>query len=152
MALIPLQYQLDGPKHAPVVLLVPPFGTKMSVWEPQMPELTRNRQVLRVNHRGHGFSPAPEGPYSVEDLALDILGVLEERGFSRVSAVGAGFGGSLLLWIAANSPEPWSGSRCWPGPRAPRPCTAGTGSQPGCGERGWTRSPRTWSCPGSPRT
>lgn len=105
MALIPLQYRLDGPRHAPVVLLVPPFGTKMSVWEPQIPELTRNRQVLRINHRGHGFSPAPHGPYSVEELALDILGVLEERGFSRVSAVGGGFGGSLLLWIAANSPR-----------------------------------------------
>ena len=105
MALIPLQYRLDGPKHAPVVLLVPQFGTKMSAWEPQMPELTRHRQVLRVNHRGHGSSPAPEGPYSIEELALDILGILEERGFTRVSAVGSGFAGSLLLWIAANSPR-----------------------------------------------
>lgn len=105
MALIPLQYRLDGPKHAPVVLLVPPFGTKMSVWEPQMPELTRNRRVLRIDHRGHGHSPAPEGPYSIESLALDVLGVLEQQGFSRVSAVGAGFASSLLLWIAANSPR-----------------------------------------------
>ncbi|WP_017606880.1 alpha/beta fold hydrolase [Nocardiopsis alkaliphila] len=103
MALIPLQYRLDGPKHAPVVLLVPPFGTKMSVWDPQMPELTRDRRVLRIDHRGHGHSPAPEGPYSIEGLALDVLGVLEQEGFSRVSAVGAGFGASLLLWIAANS-------------------------------------------------
>ncbi|MBR8740891.1 alpha/beta fold hydrolase [Nocardiopsis sp. MG754419] len=105
MALIPLQYRLEGPGHAPVVLLVPPFGTKMSVWEPQIPELTRNRRVLRINHRGHGLSPAPEGPYTVEDLALDVLGLLEDLGFSRVSAVGAGFGASLLLWIAANSPR-----------------------------------------------
>ncbi|MFE9247216.1 alpha/beta fold hydrolase [Nocardiopsis sp. NPDC006938] len=105
MALIPLQYRLDGPSHAPVVLLVPPFGTTMSVWDPQMPALTRDRQVLRVNHRGHGLSPVPEGPYTVQDLALDVLGVLEDRGFTRVSAVGAGLGGSLLLWIAANSPR-----------------------------------------------
>jgi 3-oxoadipate enol-lactonase len=105
MALIPLQYRLDGPRHAPVVLLVPPFGTRMSVWEPQLPELTRDHQVLRINHRGHGFSPAPEGPYSVEDMALDVLGVLEDRGFTRVSAVGAGFGAALLVWIAANSPR-----------------------------------------------
>ncbi|MEC3895331.1 alpha/beta fold hydrolase [Nocardiopsis alba] len=105
MALIPLQYRLDGPAHAPVVLLVPPFGTTMSVWEPQLPELTRDRRVLRVNHRGHGLSPTPEGPYSVEGLALDVLGLLGELGFGRVAAVGAGFGSSLLLWIAANSPR-----------------------------------------------
>ncbi|XKK41528.1 alpha/beta fold hydrolase [Nocardiopsis sp. ARC36] len=105
MALIPLQYRIDGPRHAPVVLLVPPFGTTMSVWEPQMPELTRDLQVLRVNHRGHGSSPAPAGPCTVADLALDLLGVLEDRGFSRVSAVGAGLGSALLVWIAANSPR-----------------------------------------------
>lgn len=105
MTVVPLQYRLDGPRHAPVVLLVPPFGARMSVWEPQMPELTRNRQVLRINHRGHGFSPAPEGPYSVEDTALDVLRLLQDRGFSRVSAVGAGFGAALLIWIAANAPR-----------------------------------------------
>jgi 3-oxoadipate enol-lactonase len=38
-------------------------------------------------------------------MALDVLGVLEDRGFTRVSAVGAGFGASLLVWIAANSPR-----------------------------------------------
>ncbi|MCY9786366.1 alpha/beta hydrolase [Nocardiopsis sp. EMB25] len=105
MALIPLQYRLDGPRHAPVVLLVPPFGTTMSVWDAQLPALTRDHQVLRINHRGHGFSPAPEGPYTIADMALDVLRVLEERGFPRVSAVGAGFGSSLLVWIAANSPR-----------------------------------------------
>ncbi|MFD6948710.1 3-oxoadipate enol-lactonase [Nocardiopsis sp. TSRI0078] len=105
MTLIALQHRFDGPAHAPVVLLVPPVGTTMSVWEPQMPELTRTRRVLRVNHRGHGSSPAPPGPYTVEELALDLLGLLDSQGLTRVSAVGAGFGGSLLLWIAANSPR-----------------------------------------------
>ncbi|QUX28987.1 alpha/beta fold hydrolase [Nocardiopsis akebiae] len=105
MTLIPLQHRLDGPRHAPVVLLVPPFGTTMSVWEPQLPELTRDHRVLRVDHRGHGSSPAPEGPYTVEELALDLLGVLEARGLTRVHAVGAGLSGALLVWIAANSPR-----------------------------------------------
>ena len=105
MTTTPLQYRLDGPRNAPVVLLVPPFGTRMTVWEPQMPELTRDRQVLRINHRGHGSSSAPAGPYRIEGLAMDVLHLLEEQGLSRVSAVGAGFGASLLVWIAANSPR-----------------------------------------------
>ncbi|MFI6575685.1 alpha/beta fold hydrolase [Nocardiopsis sp. NPDC050513] len=105
MALIPLQYRLDGPRQAPVVLLVPPFGTTMSVWDAQLPVLTRDYQVLRINHRGHGFSPAPDGPYTIGEMALDVLRVLEERDLPRVSAVGAGFGSSLLVWIAANSPR-----------------------------------------------
>ena len=104
MTTTPLEYRLDGPTNAPVVLLVPTFGTQMSVWDPQMPALTRDRRVLRINHRGHGSSAAPAGPYHVEDLAMDVLHLLEEQGVSRVSAVGAGFGASLLVWIAANSP------------------------------------------------
>ncbi|CAL9499954.1 3-oxoadipate enol-lactonase 2 [Nocardiopsis dassonvillei] len=102
---IPLQYRIDGPRHAPVVLLVPPFGTTLSVWEPQMPELTRNRRVLRIDHRGHGSSPAAGGPCGVEDLALDVLALLERLELSRVSAVGAGLAASLVVWIAANSPR-----------------------------------------------
>jgi 3-oxoadipate enol-lactonase len=102
---IPLQYRIDGPRHAPVVLLVPPFGTTLSVWEPQMPELTRNRRVLRINHRGHGSSPAAGGSCGVEDLALDVLALLEKLELTRVSAVGAGFAASLVVWIAANSPR-----------------------------------------------
>ncbi|MEU0488702.1 alpha/beta fold hydrolase [Nocardiopsis changdeensis] len=102
---IPLQYRIDGPRHAPVVLLVPPFGTTMSVWEPQMPELTRNRRVLRIDHRGHGSSPAAAGSCGIEDLALDVLALLEKLDLARVSAVGAGFAASLVVWIAANSPR-----------------------------------------------
>ncbi|WP_306367667.1 alpha/beta fold hydrolase [Nocardiopsis sp. CC223A] len=102
---IPLQYRIDGPRHAPVVLLVPPFGTTMSVWEPQMPELTRNRRVLRINHRGHGSSPVAVGSCGIEDLALDVLALLEKLDLARVSAVGAGFAASLVVWIAANSPR-----------------------------------------------
>lgn len=105
MTVTSLQYRLDGPRTAPVVLLVPPFGARMTVWEPQMPELTRNRQVLRINHRGHGRSPAPAGPYSIEELAMDVLRLLEGQGLRQVSAVGSGFGASLLVWIAANSPR-----------------------------------------------
>ena len=105
MSVNPLQYRLDGPSHAPVVLLVPPFGARMSVWEPQMPELTRNHRVLRIDHRGHGGSAAPPGPYRIEDLALDLLSVLDTEGITRVSAVGAGLSSSLLVWIAVNSPR-----------------------------------------------
>lgn len=105
MATTPLQYRLDGPRHAPAVLLVPAFGTKLSVWEPQMPALVRSRRVLRVNHRGHGSTPAPEGPYTVESLALDLLTLLDEHGVDRVSAAGSGLGAALVLWLAANAPH-----------------------------------------------
>lgn len=121
MSVNPLQYRLDGPSHAPVVLLVPPFGTRMSVWEPQIPVLARNRRVLRVDHRGHGGSAAPPGPYRIEDLALDLLSVLDTEGITRVAAVGAGLSSSLLVWVAVNSPRTIDRlALLAPAPRTPR--------------------------------
>ncbi|QBI52043.1 alpha/beta fold hydrolase [Streptomonospora litoralis] len=104
MAVVPLHYRFDGPRHAPVVLLLAPPGAKWTVWEPQMPELTRELRVLRVNHRGHGSSPAPGGGYSMDELGADLLALVDEFALERVSVVGAGLGGMLATWLAATRP------------------------------------------------
>ncbi|GAB3440066.1 3-oxoadipate enol-lactonase [Streptomonospora sediminis] len=105
MAVVSLHYRFDGPRHAPVVLLLAPPGAKWTVWEPQMPELTRELRVLRVNHRGHGSSPAPLGDYAMAELGADLVALLDEFGLERLSVVGAGLGGMLATWLAATHPE-----------------------------------------------
>ncbi|WP_046469431.1 alpha/beta fold hydrolase [Allosalinactinospora lopnorensis] len=105
MAEVPLQHRFDGPRNAPTVLLLPEFGTRWSIWEPQMPELTRTSRVLRVNHRGHGSSLAPEGPYTTEELVGDVLALLNKLGLERLSILGFGFGGMLATWIASTVPD-----------------------------------------------
>ncbi|RCV50777.1 alpha/beta fold hydrolase [Marinitenerispora sediminis] len=105
MAVVPLQYRFDGPRHAPVVLLLPALGTKWSIWEPQMPELTREARVLRVNHRGHGESPAPEGAYTIAELGGDVLALLDRCEVDRCAVVGVGLGGMTATWLAAREPE-----------------------------------------------
>ncbi|MGI5119772.1 alpha/beta fold hydrolase [Marinactinospora thermotolerans] len=105
MAVVPLQYRFDGPRHAPVVLLLPHLGAKWSMWEPQMPDLTRDLRVLRVNHRGHGGSPAPQGAYSVAELGGDLLALLDTCELERFSVIGAGLGGMLATWLAAREPD-----------------------------------------------
>ncbi|MFC3998287.1 alpha/beta fold hydrolase [Nocardiopsis sediminis] len=104
MAVVPLQYRIDGPGNARAVLLLPPPGAKWSVWEPQMPELTRSMRVLRVNLRGHGASPAPGGPYTIDDMGADLVTLLDSCGLDRISVVGSGFGGALATWLAAAVP------------------------------------------------
>ncbi|MEY9214157.1 alpha/beta fold hydrolase [Thermobifida halotolerans] len=105
MAVVPLQYRFDGPRTAPVVVLVPTLGVKWSMWEPQMPELTRRMRVLRVNHRGHGTSPAPRGPYSVPELGGDLLSLLDQCELEQVSFIGVGLGAMVSLWAAAAEPS-----------------------------------------------
>ncbi|GAA1995164.1 3-oxoadipate enol-lactonase [Nocardiopsis rhodophaea] len=104
MTVAPLHYRFDGSRHAPLALLIPPLGTKWSVWEPQMPELTRTLRVLRINHRGHGATPAPDEPYTMDDLGNDVLTLLDTCEIGRFSIIGAGTGGALASWVAAARP------------------------------------------------
>jgi len=61
--------------------------------------------VLRYEHRGHGESETPPGPYTVEELAGDALALLDELGVERASWIGLSLGGMVAMWIAACAPE-----------------------------------------------
>ncbi|WP_067969572.1 alpha/beta fold hydrolase [Nocardiopsis trehalosi] len=106
MAVVLLDHRFDGPGNAPTVLLLPSPGAKWSMWEPQMPELTRRLRVLRVNLRGHGGSPPPpRGTPTLADLGADLLDLLDAHGLRRLSVVGCGLGGMLATWVAAAAPD-----------------------------------------------
>jgi 3-oxoadipate enol-lactonase len=100
-----VEYTMDGPAHAPVLLLGNSLGTTTAMWEPQLPELTERFQVLRYDHRGHGASPVPPGPYTLDELGADVLALLDSLGLQRVHASGLSLGGMVAMWLAANAPD-----------------------------------------------
>ena len=53
-----LQYRLDGPEDAPVLILGPSLGTTWHMWDRQVPELTKQWRVFRFDLPGHGGAPA----------------------------------------------------------------------------------------------
>ncbi|URN13542.1 alpha/beta fold hydrolase [Streptomyces radiopugnans] len=67
-----LQYRVDGPEHAPVLILGPALGTTWHMWDRQVPELSRHWRVLRYDLPGHGGAPAHPAT-SVGDLAARLL-------------------------------------------------------------------------------
>ncbi|PRX99413.1 alpha/beta fold hydrolase [Allonocardiopsis opalescens] len=105
MTVLPLQYAVDGPRHAPALLLLGELGTELDVWTPQLVALRPHLRVVRVNHRGHGSSPSAPGPYTLEELGLDALGVLDRLRVDRFAAAGVGVGATIGIWLALNAPE-----------------------------------------------
>ncbi len=97
-------HRLDGPRDAPVLVLPGSLGTTRELWEPQLEPLSRAFRVLRYEHRGHGDSPVPPGPYSMAELAGDALALLDELGLERVSWLGLSLGGMVGMWLGANAP------------------------------------------------
>ncbi|ONI80300.1 3-oxoadipate enol-lactonase [Saccharothrix sp. ALI-22-I] len=100
-----LHYEWSGPSDAPVVVLGNSLGTTTALWERQLPVLHRRFRVLRYDHRGHGGSPAVPGPYRIDDLADDVLELLDALDLARVSYCGVSMGGMIGMWLAGHAPE-----------------------------------------------
>jgi 3-oxoadipate enol-lactonase len=100
-----IRASLEGVAEAPVVVLGNSLGTTGDLWRPQLGALGARFRVLRFEHRGHGGSPAPPGPYTIGELATDVLGVLDEHGIATASYCGVSLGGMVGMWLAANAPE-----------------------------------------------
>ena len=102
---VDVHHRLDGPEDAPVLVLSNSLGTANRMWDENLPGLVERFRVLRYDTRGHGESPAPPGPYTVEELAGDALALLDSLGIERVLWAGVSLGGMTGLWLAANAPE-----------------------------------------------
>ena len=100
-----LGYELAGPEQAPVLVLANSMGTTMSMWDDQLPDLGRHLRVLRYDHRGHGASEIPPGPYTLEQLGRDLLSLFDDLELERVSFCGLSMGGMVGMWLAANAPD-----------------------------------------------
>src|SRR2546429_7465743 len=63
-----LHHRIEGRPDGPVLVLSHAMGASMAMWEPQVDGLSRAFRVLRYDHRGHGASPVPAGPYTIADI------------------------------------------------------------------------------------
>lgn len=102
---IEVRYRMERRQGAPVLVLSHAMGASMTMWDPQVTALSRDFTLLRYDHRGHGGSPAPAGPYTIEDLGQDLLRLLNRLELDRVSFCGLSLGGMVGLWVAANAPD-----------------------------------------------
>jgi 3-oxoadipate enol-lactonase len=102
---ITVNYEIDGPASAPVLTLSHSLATDLTMWEAQLPALSRRYRVLRYDTRGHGGSDAPAGPYSLEQLADDARALLAALGITRTHWIGLSMGGMIGQTLALRAPE-----------------------------------------------
>lgn len=102
---VALHHVDEGPRDAPVLVLAGSLGSTLEMWRPQVGPLTERFRLIRIDHRGHGGSPAPPGPYRVADLAGDVLALLDDLGLDRVAWCGLSLGGVVGQYLASEAPE-----------------------------------------------
>lgn len=87
------------------LLLVMGFGHSSALWGPFADRLAESFRVLLVDNRGTGRSAAPPGPYTVPQMAEDVVAVLDEAGVERAHLLGFSLGSVVAHEIAISHPE-----------------------------------------------
>ena len=99
-----LSSESAGPEDAPVLLMGSSLGTSLDMWDSQL-ALAERLRIVRHDHRGHGRSLVPPGPYEIADLGRDVLELMDALEIERASYCGLSIGGMVGMWLGANAPE-----------------------------------------------
>ncbi len=100
-----LAYRFDGPEDAPVLILSNSLGTRMAMWDAQVPAFSERFRVLRYDSRGHGASDAPAGAYGLDRLGRDVVELLDALAIDRVAFCGLSLGGMVGQWLGVRAPD-----------------------------------------------
>lgn len=93
--------------RGPAVLLVHGLPGTAYEWRELSRELAeRGRRVIAIDRSGYGHSDAnPEGDYSVQRNAADVIELMEAMELRDVTLVGWSYGGGTAQLVAARRPE-----------------------------------------------
>jgi 3-oxoadipate enol-lactonase len=97
---IELAYQTLGEGQA--LVLISGVGYGMWFWHKIIPDLSRHYQVIAFDNRGAGESDKPEGPYTVQMMAADTAGLLDNLGITGAYIFGHSLGGFIAQELAVN--------------------------------------------------
>lgn len=98
----------DGPQDGPLVVLLHGFPEFWYGWRHQIPVLAEaGYWVWAPDQRGYNLSDKPQeiSAYGLDDLAKDIVGLIDAAGRERASIIGHDWGAAVAWWIAIHYPD-----------------------------------------------
>jgi 3-oxoadipate enol-lactonase len=91
------------PRHT--VVLSHALGCDLTMWDDLANALSADCRVIAYDHRGHGSSDAPAGPYDMGELADDAARLLRELDTGPVVWIGLSMGGMVGQELALRHPS-----------------------------------------------
>lgn len=104
MAVAITHYETGTSGGSPLILSSS-LGTTAQMWDPQLEALGTHHRVITYDHRGHGRSSIPPGPYTLAGIAGDVLDLMDDLSLDSVDFAGLSLGGMVGMWIAENAPS-----------------------------------------------
>lgn len=98
-------YKTEASINAPVLLGLSGFGCSHYNYLDLLPELTKKFQVVLIDNRGMGTSAKTSATYSLCDVALDALAVMDELKIKTFGLMGISMGGFIAQELIKLAPE-----------------------------------------------
>jgi pimeloyl-ACP methyl ester carboxylesterase len=94
----------EGPNNGPPMLLIHGFQRRWKLFQPIIPELSKNYHIFAVDLRGHGKSGRVKGHYTLKEYFNDISILLENLVHQPAILFGSSLGGWISLIVASKKP------------------------------------------------
>lgn len=104
LADLTVHYRSDGAGRT-IVVFINPLGTDLRVWDDVLTEMAAAVRCLRYDKRGHGLTTATPSPYSIDDLADDLIRLLDARDIDQAVLCGLSIGGLIAQRLAIRCPD-----------------------------------------------
>src|SRR5439155_21607398 len=90
----------------PPVVMLNGFAATRADWDPTfLARLDERHELVLLDNRGVGESPPDGEPFTVEDLASDVAGMLDALELDRPAILGWSMGGFVGQALAADEPD-----------------------------------------------
>lgn len=92
--------------QGPAVILIHELGGSALTWSHLSAALVAEGfRTLALDLRGSGSSAVPTQPFSLADLASDVVALMDALRIADACLIGSAAGGSIALQVAATNPE-----------------------------------------------
>jgi 3-oxoadipate enol-lactonase len=98
-----IDYSVAGAPTDPTLLFINSIATARELWARQVSRCATSFRVITYDARGHGFSQATVGDYTIEQLGRDALAILDDVGAESAHVCGISLGGITAMWMGVHA-------------------------------------------------
>lgn len=103
---VTIHYQIiGGPADKPVLVFANSLGTDFRIWRDVIVRLAGDFAIVLYDKRGHGLSDLGQMPYSIEDHATDLAGLLDFLSVKDAVICGLSVGGLIAQSLYQRRPD-----------------------------------------------
>ncbi len=103
---VTIHYQIiGGPADKPVLVFANSLGTDFRIWRDVIVRLAGDFAIVLYDKRGHGLSDLGQMPYSIEDHATDLAGLLDFLSVKNAIICGLSVGGLVAQSLYQRRPD-----------------------------------------------